>query len=169
MTKLGSDVTYEEIFGRAIQIEREADRMYTRFSQLFSHLPEIAAFWRGLAEDEMEHANTLRDVSESLTSEQLASRCDIELSDRVAAARGVVREDAAGLVKNLDDAYELAHELEFSEVNAVFLLLATKFVPSEERRQFVVENITQHQQKLVDFGHRIGDRRSRKAVAIRDG
>lgn len=169
MTKPGSKDALEEIFGRAIEIEHAAAGIYTRFSQLFSHLPEVSAFWRGLAEDEMQHANTLRDVRESLTSEQLASPCDIETSDRVAAAQRVVREDSTASAKNLDDAYEVAHELEFSEVNAIFKLLATAFVPSEERRQFVVEEITQHQQKLVDFGRGFGDRDSRKAIAIRDG
>jgi rubrerythrin len=169
MRKPGSRDALEEIFRRAVEIERAAAGIYTRFSQLFSHLPEISAFWLGLAEDEMQHANTLRDVCELLTSEQLASPCDIEISERVAAAQRMVREDSPASVKNLDDAYEVAHELEFSEVNAVFKLLATAFVPSEERRQFVVEQITQHQQKLVDFGRGFGDRGSRKAIAIRDG
>ena len=118
-----------------------------------------------LTEEEMQHANTLQDIRKSLTVEQLQSPCDKELSDIVARTQRMLRGVLTESIKNLDDAYELAHELEFSELNAIFKLLATKFFPPEQRRQ-IVPNIMQHQQKLLDFSHNFGDRDWRKGISI---
>jgi len=166
MIEAGSKYTIEAIFERAIKIEYKAADIYGEFTQLFSHIPEISAFWQGLTEDEMQHANTLQDVRKSLTSEQLLSTCDKEMSEEVARIQRMLSEDLTASIKNLDDAYELAHKLEFSEVNAIFKFLATEFVPSEEREQFVVSEITQHQQKLIDFNRNFGDRDWRKGISI---
>lgn len=114
----------------------------------------------------MQHANTLQDVRQSLTSEQLLSPCDKEMWEKVVRIQRVLSVDLTASIKSLNDAYELAHELELSEVNVIFKLLATEFVPSEERKQFVVSEITQHQQKLVDFSRNFGDRDWRKGISI---
>jgi rubrerythrin len=166
MVESGSKDTIEEIFERAIQVECKAADIYEEFSQLFSHIPKISAFWRGLAEDEMQHANTLQDVRKSLTSEQLLSTCDKEMSEEVARIQRMLSDDITASIKNLDDAYELAHKLEFSEFNAIFKFLAIEFVRSEELEQFVVSGIMQHQQKLIDFNRNFGDTDWRKGVCI---
>jgi Lhr-like helicase len=71
---------------------------------------------------------------------------------------------AAHIYGTLDDAYELAHELEHSEVNAVFQFLATDFVPSEERTEYVVAAITRHQNKLMRFNQSHGSRQWRQGI-----
>lgn len=166
MIESGSKDTIEAIFERAVEIEYKAAGIYRDFSQVFSHIPEVSAFWRGLSEDEMQHANMLQDVRKSLTVEQLLSPCDKEISEKVARVQRMLSEDLAASIKNLDDAHELAHELESSEVNAIFEFLTIEFVPSEEQTRFVVSVITQHLLKLVDFSRNFGDRDWRKEISI---
>jgi rubrerythrin len=166
MIESGSKNTIEAIFERAIGFEYKAADLYKEFSKLFSNIQEISSFWQELSEDEIEHADTLQNIRKSLTSEQLLSPCDEEMLMKVDITQRVVAEVSIASIKNLDDAYELAHELEFSEVNAIFTLLAIKFVPSEERKQFIISEIKQHQQKLVDFTHNFGDRDWRKGISI---
>lgn len=165
MIELSSKDTIEAIFECAIEIEYKAADIYKEFSQLFSHIPEISAFWQGLIEDEKQHADMLQDVRNSLTSEQLLSPCDKELLERVARIQRMLSKITIESINNLNDAYELAHELEFSEVNTIFKLLATEFVLSKERKQFVISEITEHQQKLVDFNRSFGDREWRKGIS----
>ena len=166
MGEAESKDTIEAVFESAIEIENKAADIYRKFSQLFSHIQDVSDFWQGLTEDEMQHANTLQDIRKPLTSEQVLSPCDKDLSAKVAEIQLMQSEVLTRSIKNLDDAFELAHELEFSELNAIFKLLATEFVPSEERKQFLVSGVTKHQQKLKDFGHTFGDRDWRKAISV---
>jgi len=168
MMKSDSKDTIEVIFERAIEIEYKLAYLYKEFTQLFSHIQDISVFWKGLTADEVKHAKTLKDVRKALTHEQLLSSCDKEILEKIAGIQRLQSEILSKSVKNLDDAYELAHELEFSEINAVFKLLATEFVPSEKRKQFVASEIEQHQQKLMDFSHNFGDRVWRKKINIHD-
>lgn len=158
MIESGSKDTIEAIFERAIGFEYKAADVFKEFSKLFSHIQEISSFWQELAKDEIQHADTLQNIRKSLTSEELLSPCDEEMSRKVDITQRMLNEVSIASIKNLDDAYELAHELEFSEVNAIFTLLATKFFPSEGGQEFIVSEITKHQQKLVDFTRNFGDR-----------
>jgi rubrerythrin len=166
MIESDSKDTIGAILERAIEIEYKFADIYREFSQQFSHIQEVSAFWQGVTEDEMQHAKALEHVRTSLTGEQLLSPCDEEVSEKVAGIQRMLSKILTKPIKNLDDAYELAHELEFSEVNAVFKLLATEFVPSEERKRFVVSELTQHQRKFVEFSRNFGDRDWRKGIGV---
>ena len=166
MIESGSKDTIEAIFARAIGFEYKAADIFKEFSKLFSHIQEISSFWQELAEDEIQHAETLQNIRKSLTSEQLLSPCDKEISMKVDITQCMLTAVSIASIRNLDDAYELAHELEFSEVNTIFKLMTTEFIHSQERRQFIVSQISEHQQKLVDFTHNFGDRDWRKEVII---
>jgi len=168
MRELNHEKTIDELFKRAIKIERKAGDIYKELSNLFSHIPEVSALWKGLAEDETLHMNTLQDIHKSLTQEQLSSPSDEQIWENVVKIQYLLDKDLLGQIKNLDDAYELAHELEFSEVNAIFKFLTIDLVPSEERKEFVMSEIKQHQQKLLDFDHNFGDRTWRRQINIQD-
>ena len=166
MIESASEDTIEVIFERAIEFENKAAHIFRDLSKLFSHIQEISFFWLELAEDEIQHANILQNVRKSLTSEHLLCPCDKEMSVKIDITQRMLTDVSTALIKNLDDAYELAHDLEFSEVNTIFKLLSTKFVHSEERKNFVVSEIKKHQKKLVDFSHNFGDRDWRKGISI---
>lgn len=69
-------------------------------------------------------------------------------------------------IKNLNDAYELAHQLEYFEVEALFKFLTNKVITSEERKHFILSEINDHQQKLMVFSNKFGDATSRRRVTI---
>jgi rubrerythrin len=167
MATPGSRPTLEDLFERAIEIEKTAAEVYATFSRWFSHVPRVSAFWRELNQDEIEHAETLGAIRDRLTPQQLSSAAEEGIWKAVHDIRNRLRKDWKGHVDTLDDAYDLAHELEFSEVNAVFRFLAVDVVPSEEREKFVVSQITQHQQKLLDFGQEFADRAWRRQIHSR--
>lgn len=166
MIESGSKYTIEEIFERAIVFEYKAEGIFKEFSILFSHIPEISSFWQEMAEDEIEHADILQNIRKSLTSQQLLSPCDVEMSMKIDMTQRMLNEVSIASIKNLDDAYELAHDLEFSEVNTIFKLMTSEFIHSQERKQYIVSEITKHQQKLVDFTRNFGDRNWRKGINI---
>ena len=161
------EATIERLFESAIDIELAAADIYKRLSELFSHEPELHVFWRGLFDDEVRHATTLRNVLGTLTPEQLLLPPDTEMWNSVVRIQRMFGKDLVGPIDTLDAAYELAHDLEFSEVNAIFKFLAGEFVPSEERRRFVHSEIVQHLQKLSDFNDKFGNKDWRKGIKIR--
>ena len=156
-----------QIFEQAIEIEIKADSMYRKYTELFSHIPKISAFWSELTKDEMNHANTLRDIRKSLTEEQLQLPCNNELLEKVVTTQRMLNNDLIASINNLDEAYELAHELEFSEVNAIFKFLAIEFVSNVEREKFIVSQIEQHQQKFIDFSSDFGNKARRKEISTK--
>jgi hypothetical protein len=58
-------------------------------------------------------------------------------------------------IDTLDDACEVAHELEFSEVNSVFKILATEFVSDKTRKEVTISHLGHHQG--MQFTDDIGD------------
>jgi hypothetical protein len=166
MMQSGPEETIEHLFEYMIEIEYKAAHFYETLSKLFSHVPGLTVFWQGLVEDEIRHATVLQEIGKLLTPEKHLSRSDKKIWDDVARIQRKLSKDLIGAINTLDDAYELAHDLEFSEVNAVFIFLAAECVPSDERKRFVRHEIEQHQKKLLDFSHKFGGRDWRKGIDI---
>jgi hypothetical protein len=61
-------------------------------------------------------------------------------------------EDKLSSVNTLDDAYEIAYWFEYSEVNTAFEVILSRFVPSDTRKDFVMDLISEHLAKLHSFG-----------------
>ena len=161
------EATIEKLFESAIEIELAAGDVYKRLSELFSHEPKVRAFWQGLFDDEVRHAATLKDVLGSLMPEQLLSPPDVEMWNNVTRIQAMLSKDLLASIDTLDAAYGLAHDLEFSEVNAIFKFLAGEFVPSEERKKFVHSEIVQHLQKLSHFDEKFGEKAWRRGIKIK--
>ena len=156
--------TTADLFRRAIELECKAFDIYTHLSDMFAHVPHVAHFWQQLARDESQHADALSRISQSLTPQQLASPADRQLSEMMTRAESIGEQDLLGPIENLDDAYELAHRLECSEVNVIFRHLATQSVASEQRKRLITLEITKHQERLLDFGERTGPRTRRRKI-----
>ena len=72
--------------------------------------------------------------------------------------------DRVRTVQTIADAYLLAHEIEFSEVNAIFKFLAVKSVSLEARSDFVLSQLSEHQEKITSFSRTFGGRDWRRRV-----
>ena len=143
--------TLRELFERAIQIENQAGSIYRELESRFSHHQESAALWKALAADEDKHAEVLEKALDEAPTEKLASQAPADVWTAVAQILNRLSQDPLSSIGNLADAYELAHELEYSEVNAVFEFLSVDAVPGNVERGFVRAHITMHQKRLMDF------------------
>jgi rubrerythrin len=168
MINLKTENTIDRLFVLAIEVEYKTAGIYERFSKLFQHVPGLSAFWKELHDDEIQHATTLQNVRKSLTPEQLLVHPAIEIWESVMNVRQIVNKDVFGSINSLNDAYELAHELEFFEANTIFNFLTSKFIPSGKPEKFDYLAIVKHQQKLMDFSHSFGNREWRKDIKVQD-
>jgi rubrerythrin len=143
--------TLEELFERAIQIENQAGSIYRELERRFSHHQESVALWKALAADEDKHAEVLAKALGDAPADKLACQAPADIWAAVTQILSLLSQDLLSSIKNLKDAYEIAYELEHSEVNAVFEFLSVDVVPGNVEREFVRTHITAHQKRLTDF------------------
>ncbi len=159
-------LTIEETLETAVRIETRAADLYGVLARRFSHVPGMTGFWEDLRHDELGHANTLRSVRGSLSKEKLASTVEHSITASVNGIMEMMGKDLLGQIKTLDDAYEIANELEFSEINALFKYLTTDIVTTASRGEIIVHHIDEHQQKLIDFDKHYGNKEWRSQFKI---
>jgi hypothetical protein len=143
--------TLGDLFDRSIQIENQAQAIYTELEKRFAHHPEAATLWKALAADEAIHARVLAKALASAAPEKLASEAPAEVWASVTEIMHRMSQNVVDSVKSLKDAYELAHQLEYSEVNAIFEFLTVDAIPGNLERAFVRNHIITHQKRLTDF------------------
>jgi len=163
-----SEDTIERLFELTIENEYRVADIYERFKKLFSHVPGLPAFWQELHDDEIQHATTLQNVRKLLTPEQLLSCSTKEMRDSVVRLHHmlILSKDLVGSINTLDDAYQLAHQIECSEVNEIFKFLSCELIPFDKQEDMISSGIAQHQQKLLDLSRNFGDRERRKEIKI---
>jgi len=143
--------TLRDLFERSIHIEKQAELVYRELAKRFALHPESVVLWKALAEDEVVHAQVLTQVLASASPENLASPAPAQVWTNVSAILWLMSQDLLGSIRCLKDAYELAHQLEYSEVNAIFEFLAVDAIPGNVEREFVRRHIRLHQKRLTDF------------------
>lgn len=159
--------TTAQVFDLAIDIERKAAAFYAQLALMFEHAPSASEFWHQLYSEEIEHEAILTEVRDRLSPESLSQAPERTLAIQVADAGRWIDRMATDDITTLDDAYELAHDLEFSEMNAVFKVLAMAAVPADTQHRFVVAHVEQHQSSLLEFGHAHGGRQGRRNIKAR--
>jgi len=147
-----SDDTISELFTLAIEAEKAAMNFYSDLSLIFSHVPQVGLFWEKMAKDEVIHARELEDIRSMLTYQQLTmpSNSSLITKARRELGRFSAKFDIKS-IKTLDDAYDIAYELEYSEVNTVFQAIVSEFVSSDIRSKFVLSLLREHVSRLEDF------------------
>ncbi len=158
--------TVESLFKLTIEFEYKTADIYERFANLFPHVHGLPAFWWGLRDDKMQHVIKLQNIRKSLSPEQMLVCPPTEMWDNVMKLQRVISKDPFGTINNLNDAYELAHELAFFGVNTIFHFLTLKMIPSDKPEEIDYLAIVKHQQKLMDFCHSFGDREWRKEIKV---
>ena len=108
----------------------------------------------------------LRVIYESLPMEKLDSSENSAISASVNLALASVEGECIGRIETLDHAYQVAHDLEFSEINAIFKYLTTDLVSQTSRSEIITYQMNEHQQKLADFDRRYGDKNWRLQFPI---
>lgn len=115
----------------------------------FARHEDVAGFWRECAGEEVMHAEWLERLRDSLTPERLSAPADPEVMEDARRALQVPVKRRLQDVYNLEDAYQLAHELENSETNAVFGFLISNFAEDKETQAFLRSQLQDHIGKLA--------------------
>lgn len=162
--------TISDLFTLAIAAEKASMNFYEELAISFLHLPDAAHFWEDLSRDEAHHMQELIDIRNTLSDAQLHEPADPSLVETIQneLKRFAEKSDLSAVI-TLDDVYEIAYELEYSEVNAVFQALISKYVPSGTRTGFVLSHIREHVSKLEEFSKRIADAETRRTILARHG
>ncbi|MBN2591164.1 MAG: hypothetical protein JXA96_14960 [Sedimentisphaerales bacterium] len=162
--KVDFEKTLGYIFQQAIICERKNRNLYVQFSKMFAHIPEISSFWIELAKDEELHARALEDIQSSLENEQFSRNADEELLTSIKCISSYSDAISFDQIKTLDDAYELAHDIESSEINNVFKILTSEFISEQTRKKAIYSELKYHVDKLMDFNKTFGDKTWRKGI-----
>jgi rubrerythrin len=140
----------QALFEYAIAAENYAEHIYRRFVQMFAVEPKVAAFWQRYAAEERGHASWLEKLLGDLPIEAQQSPANAQMLE---AARHMVKvplDEALVRIQTLDDAYQLAHELENSEMNTVFGFIMTTFARDAQTAQFVRKQLSEHVARLLN-------------------
>jgi len=147
----GAEIVLGKIFERAIETKREVGQIYLRFAGLFSHVPEVEDFWKKMNLNQMAHADWLKEIKESLTEEQILSLPEVEIVLKMHSIHKLFDKHLNKEIDNLHDAYQVAHEIEFSEVNDLFRILSSEFVSSREKKALILDAMSQYQKQIMNF------------------
>ena len=152
-----------DLYASAIAAENAAKDFYRGLSHIFSHIPEVSLIWKRMMEDEDFHVRELQDIKNSLTEEELTKPMEHAVSHKVSVEiKNFSEKFALEKIVTLDDALDLAYELEYSEVNTVFQTLIREFVSSEARAKFVLSLVREHVTRLEEFSRMIPSAEKRR-------
>jgi hypothetical protein len=162
---MSNQVTVDELFDMAVKAEQTAEKVYRRLQAEFAPHPDVARFWRDYAAAEVGHALVLKRIRETLSPERLAAPADIETA---AAALRLLKfpvERALREVETLEDAYQLANEIESGETNVVFEFLITHFASDAQAQSLMRSQLRDHVAKIsTGFPARFKSSASRLSV-----
>lgn len=141
----------------SFKAEREAMYFYEGLAELFHHLPEVAAFWNELADDEDEHVRLVDSLRMLLSDTDLDRPVDGELISKVSGFLKFNADEVLASIKTLDEAYKFSVNMEFSELNKLLEFLISDTLAEDGEKRAIIEKINDHQGKLKRFASRFGD------------
>lgn len=139
----------EKAIDLLVENECLISRLYGIYADAF---PESRSFWRGLAEDEQEHARMLRSLRGGLTEE--AEQGDAGYIDPTSVKMfqdylRVLVASGAGKSLTVDQAFETAARLELDLLERRFFeSLRTNSEEMEETRSRLIEQTKEHRARL---------------------
>lgn len=155
-----------KIFERAIETKKRVGQIYRQFARLFSHVPEVENFWRKMNINQTAHADWLKETKESLSEEQMLSLPEVELVLKIHSIKNLFDKHSKKEIGTLHDAYEIAHEIESSEVNDLFKVLTRQFVSSEKKKNLILVEIDEHREQIKNLPQKFGNKMTMKKIKV---
>jgi rubrerythrin len=147
-----SENTIQVLCELAISWETQAHDLYINFANLFNHEPKVSAFWIQMSKDESEHIKVLKDILKSIPTEKLLMALGNEQWNSVIRVEELIKDASTRIIQTLADAYEVAQQLEMSEVNTLFKMFVNNYLPDKEGHQFILSEVAEHVERLMRFG-----------------
>jgi len=162
---MSEEKTVARLFELAIAAEKAAEELYQGLEAKFAHQQEVAAFWREYAAEETTHARWLERLREGQSPQRLSERADPTVLQKAHKALDFSVENALEGIENLEEAYQLAHEVESSETNAIFEFLIVNFSSDKKTHAFLRSQLKDHIGKLMtEFPIHFRDAGARRRV-----
>ncbi len=162
--------TIAHLIELAIQGERLTQRFYQRLAGKFRAYPEVAEFWNGYAAEEDGHARWLERLRERTSAERLRQPADPQVLEQAERALSTSVDFLLAGVRTLQDAYEIANELEHNETNAVFEFLISSFSEDAQTATFLRAQLSDHVGKLmITFPQKYGTGTLRRGILAGEG
>jgi rubrerythrin len=147
---MSSTETLAQLIELAIQVEKSAEALYRGIAAKFAHHPELEKFWLRYAAEELGHARWLEHLRKTSSAEQLSMPADPVMLKAAQRMLQFSVDNALAKIKNFEDAYELAVELENSETNAIFEFLIANYYADQDAVAFLRNQIKSHITNLTD-------------------
>ncbi len=141
--------TVEELFDILIRAEKAAQAFYLRLTKMFAHEPQAAQVWWLMAVDEGAHIHLLEQARDALPPARLAAPADPHLLRAARSAAAFTPERNLAAIETLEDAYQVAHEEENSEINGVFETVISEYFPLAIQQEFVQSQLREHFGRLA--------------------
>ena len=145
--------TIDTLFALSIEAETAAREFYGGLLRLFGHNPRAARVWEEMRSDEEEHVRFLKEVRARLTPEQLQAPAEPEMMRGLRNVLKFSPQEVLRGIRDLNDAYHYAHELEHSEINTVLEFIIHEYHIDPALRARLVEKYLQaHVKRLLALG-----------------
>ncbi len=160
-----NQVTVDELFDMSIAVEKATESLYRRFQAKFASQSDVERFWRAYAQAEVGHALWLERIRGTLNPAQLTAPADEEIATSARRLLAFPVERLLHEIKTLEDAYQLANELESGETNVIFEFLITHFAADAQAQSLIRSQLRDHIAKIsTGFPARFKSSASRMAI-----
>ena len=142
--------TVGNLFDYALELERATETLYRQIGRMFAHAPDVELFWSHYADEERGHALYLERIQQEVDAGRLSAAADHGMMVDVQNCLGATTLKRLESVRNLEDAYQLASELENAEINSIFEFMVMNFSTDELARshKFLRVQLSKHLAQL---------------------
>lgn len=156
--------TVDKLFEIACNAEREASEFYRTLKAMFAHHEGVSRFFDRMMLDEMDHLHGMMYLRDAMPHEKLSERAPADAMRIAQAFLKFSARDAIASVGTLDDAYRLAVNLEFSELNKLHELLLETFGQDAAEAERALGGLKAHLQRVTTFPQDFGDSVIRRTI-----
>ncbi|MBC7226850.1 MAG: hypothetical protein H5T61_06405 [Thermoflexales bacterium] len=146
-----STQTVSDMIALLLQAEIAAQTLYLRLMEAFAHEPDASRVWWKMGADEAAHIRLLEQIRDSLPPDRLQAPADPIWLEQAKSAARFSPERVMARIQTLEDAYQEAHAIENSEINAVFEFVMTEYFPRPLRLEFIHNMLREHVDRLNDL------------------
>ena len=158
-------ITLGQLVDTAIAAEDAARKVYLGFTHKFIARPDVSDFWQTMADDEAEHGRILSQVRYRVPADELMMPIDARLAEKAEKLQSLDIHKLVNSVYNLNDAYQIAYDLESAEVNTIFNFLTIRFLSTDESYDIITSTIDRHLLRLAEFTRTFGDAQQCRHIA----
>lgn len=147
-----SEMTLEQLISQSICWESQMRDLYIGYAKAFTASSVVYEFWKQMAIDESAHGAALGRILRSMSRDRLLVPVDSGVEDMAVQCARVLEVARMTEICTLDDAYDVAHMTESSEINTVFQLVLAMSLEDEATRLLLSDQLVDHVGRLNEFG-----------------